>query len=399
MPMKRKNVSTNGRRITSWLRSTRARTGRRANVTSKRRKRAPSRMARSRRGARRRIGSYRKRAKGGSSLAKLTRILAPVNTYSFQIAGRASCAFTSTLTAAGTSVAGLSVCKWFTPNRTVDTSLAYPNYRDVFSVARHLNSRNSFQGFTGASGFDVTSMDFKYVTRNYKQSTKIVNQCNAQSILVYHEIVARQDIPLVSVSDNFNYDLLKWLGKGFFMTAIRQLDNDGVDNVGDTPTTLPSSSNEALSDNAYNIFNSGPFLHFFKVRRMRTVVMNAGDIRMFELNRPAAITHRPASWLTLEDDDNTYGYNNNNPQYCFKKGSVFQLFKLSGTPVNSASVSANVNTSAPAVDFVTNVSYTYQAVVKEGGVNVRASNYGLAAMDDGQFMGEQTDSPLPVINA
>jgi len=389
MPPKRKYDSPATRRLTSWLRSSRARTGGRTNVSSVRRGRSTRRMARGRRGARRRISSYRKRSKGGSSFAKLTRILAPVSSYQFAVAGRAEVAV-----APGTTNAN---CRWFLPQRAADFSLGYPNILDVTDLAYYLRQ----QGRNAALLTDVEmhSLDSRFITRDYRQLTKIVNQCNAQCIIEYHVIEARRDIPFRFNAEIGAYNLLDFLGNGFYATALQSASATGVEVSDPLVTSGINSINSAMSDASFSIFSSGPFLHYFKVKKVRKVIMNAGDIKMFELDHKAAITHRPATYARLIATDGSWQYQQNDPFYSFLKGSLFQLFKLTGTPVNDRDTKTNVNLSSPAVDFFTNVSMKYQAVVKTGAVNYRGPGFGLGSIPNPQFMGEQTDTALPVTNA
>jgi len=355
-------------------------------------------VARGRRGSRRRLSRYRKRSRGSSSFAKLTRILAPLSTISYQVAGREQIAGVAT---AAVSSSGVTLCRWFTPRRASGVSLGYPNWLDVQTTATALNGHDRSTGFANTSQ-TIESLDFKFLTSNFKQSTKIVNQCNAQCILTYYIIEARRDIPIVvgeAETVSANYDILTMLGKGFYTSALRSIGNSGLDVTDFVSTTVPTSANEALVDGAYSVFNSGPFLHYFKVKKCKSVVMNAGDIKTFSMINKRQVVNRPALYCNIIADNDAWNYQNNQPNYCCLRGAQFQLFKLMGTPMNSAATPTSVNLTAPAVDFVSSISYTYQQIVKAGGVHLRGPNYNLASMNDGRFMGEQTDTPLTAINA
>lgn len=384
---KRKHVSS--RPISKYFRSVRSR----PNVAAKRGKRRSSRISRSRRGSRRRLSRYRGRSKGASSFAKITRLLAPVSSYSFQVAGRAT-----VLTGAAQGFSGISPCHWFTPERAAEVTLAYPNWLDVSAQAKALNELTLAQNQTAVIQ-SLESLDFKFITRNYGQTTKMVNQSNAQAVLYYHILEARRDIPhWTGTGVPPSYAILNLLGQGFFQTALQSSVNTGINTV-PTATTNAYDSNTALTDSAFSIYNSGPFLHYFKVKKVKRVIMNAGDIKVFSLSRSAPITHRPALYNTLQASTGSWSYGANNPQFAFLKGAQIQLFKLHGTPFNSAANKDLVNTTQPAVDFVTTCHCKYQAVVKAGGVNYRAANYNLGAFADGQFMGEQQELPLTALNA
>lgn len=389
MPPKRSYENAKTRRITSWLRSTRPRTGRRANVSSVRRKRAASRMGRSRRGARGRISSYRKRSKGNSSFQKLTRILAPVNSYNFTVAGRAEVPAPGDLSDAP--------CKWFAPTRAADFTLGYPNIIDVTSLAYYLNQRSRDSAFTSA--VDLHSLDMKFISRDYSQTTKIVNQCNTQCIIEYHVIEARRDIPFRFNASKGAYNLLDFLGAGLYQTAVEDASLTGISSSDPVATAGAFANNDALLSSSYSIFNTGPFLHYFKVKKVQKVVMNAGDVKLFTMSRKAAITHRPALYSKLDIGTETWLYDTNSPFISFLKGTMFQLFKLTGTPINDRDTKGNVNLSSPAVDYFTTCRQKYQSVVRTGGVNHRGPSYGIGATPNPQFMGEQTDSPLTVTNA
>lgn len=397
MPPKRKYDGSQTRRITKWLRSVKPRTA----VARRPARRFTSRSRLHKRSARN-IGGRgkrtRRRYKGSSSFQKLTRLLAPVSSISYQVAGREQIQGVAT---AAVSSSGVTLCRWFTPQRASGVSLGYPIWLDVLATANAVNGTTRGQGFDDANKTHE-SLDFKFTTFGYKQSTKIVNQCNAQSILTYYVLEARRDIPIVvgeAAAVSANYDILTMLGKGFYTTALRSVGNSGLDAVALTPTTLPTSANEALVDGAYNVFDSGPFLHYFKVKQTRTVVLNAGDIKIFNLVNNRKIINRPALYSNIIEDNDSWLYQNNQPSFFCLAGAQFQLFKLQGTPMNSAATVTNVNLTSPAVDFVSSISYKYQAIVKEGGVHIRGPNYNLASMSDGRFMGEQTDTALTAANA
>jgi len=386
---KRKHASQS--KLTSWLRSSRSRSsGRRHHVA----RRSIRRVPRNRKRARGRVSSYRKRGKGSSTFSKLTRVLAPVNSYSFQVAGRAT-----VVTGAATGISGVSPCKWFTPNRAVEVSLAYPNWLDVSAQARALNEMTQAQNQTAVL-YGLESLNLKFITRNYVQSTKMVNQSNAQAVVYYHVLEARRDIPhWTGTGLPPSYNILNLLGLGFYQTALASSGVTGVNVDLPVATTNVYDTNTALVDSAFNIYQSGPFLHYFKVKKVQRVIMNAGDIKVFSISHSSPITNCPALYNNLVASTGTWAYGSNNPQFAFLKGAQFQLFKLHGTPFNSAALPTLVNTTQPAVDFITTCHSKYQAVVRAGGIQYRASNYNLGAFTDGQFMGEQQELPLAALNA
>jgi len=384
MPTKRKHGSQS---LKTWFRSSRSRTGGRSNVSSFRLKRTKGRVGRRRRGARRRLNSFRKRSKGSSSFQKLTKILAPVSSYSYTVAGRAEVGYSAIDPA----------CKWFLPERAANFSLGYPNLLDINNVAFFLNQQSRSSALETVP--EMSSLDMKFLTSGFRQTTKVVNQCNAQAILEYHVIEARRDIPYRFNSTTGAYNILDLLGSGFFTAGVSSIPTNGIESIDPAATFNDLHSNQGMVENSRSIYTSGPFLHYFKVKKVKKVVLNAGDIKLFTLSHKGAITHRPALYARLTANASSWAYNSNEPFYAFLKGCQFQLFKLSGTPVNDKDTKTLVNLSGPAVDFVTDVRFSYQSVIKTGGVNWRGASYGLGVLPTPQFMGEQTDTALTVLNA
>lgn len=217
---------------------------------------------------------------------------------------------------------------------------------------------------------------------NYKCVTRMVNQSNSQVNVHVYTCELRRDLL------DSNNSLYTIMSRGLFEKA------NELDPAGYTSGAFINSTNY-MRDSAITPFDSSKFLGFVKIKTVRKITMNAGDIRTVIHGRRKAERVKPGSYMDLITG--TQNWRSGVKQYAAKRGAVFQFFKITGQPSNDVT-GALLNITSPRVDFNHIYSFNYRYIVETGAVTTRFSATGLSP-GVMQIMGEATDTPITSANA
>lgn len=348
-------------------------------------------------GSIRRSRGRRNTGKGSRlTIAKIIRALTPLNKCKYSTAGQAvvgqgsaahlGCVYyfpnrrgvTSSATAAGLGDIGVGTLI----TNGSSTTQVWPHVKDLQDVAYRVADVDE-SGSIINPGFFTPSVEF-YVS-NYKAETKFVNQSNAQAIVWVFTAELRRDL-------GTNQDNLYILMSQGLFEHTNDLDAAGY-NVGSDP-----NNNNYMRDSSITPFDSGKFCSYIKIIKSQRLVLNAGDIRSTFHYKRAQTKVKPAMYLDLQNQTQTW--NLATAKYAAKKGAVFQFFKICGQPANGPTAGGvQVNQTMPKIDFTHIYSFTYRHIMDTGAVTTRFPATGLGGGSALQIMGEQTDTAIPFTNA
>lgn len=304
--------------------------------------------------------------------------------------------------------AGTLPCKYFTPKRAGDVSLAYPNFLDMSTVGMALNNATTTQALSRSQDTNqaLASLDVAYTSFGYREKHTITNVTNGQQTLTCYYVVARRDIPFYSgatLGSTFNgFNLLDWLGAAFARATLLSTATTGYDTAFPTLASTEFSETSFLMTDAQFDPRMAPlFNHYFRIRRTKVIKMKGGGIAHVYNNQARRVFNTPTDYKNLLLATSTWVYDQASAHTVFKKGASMLLFKLIGQPVNS-SLEADrfqINYHTPGVDVVSQCSFKYQSRLKRGSTIVGGAQYGIYAMTAPDFVADDLDAVAAIVTA
>lgn len=333
------------------------------------------------------------------STGAVSKAICPVHSYTFSLGQRVLGTVAST---------GTLPCKYFTPLRAGDVSLAYPNFLDLSTVSLALNNATTTTALSRTQDTNqaLASVDVAFTSFNYREKHTITNVTNGQQTLTCYYIVCRRDIPFFSgatAASTFNaFNLLDWLGAAFARVSLLSTSSTGFDTAFPTLASTELSETSFLMTDAQLDPRMAPlFNHYFRIRRTKVVKMKGGGILNVFNNQRRRVLSSPSDYKNLLLATQTWVYDQASTHTVFKKGASLLLFKLIGQPVNSSDALSQfqINYHTPGVDVVSQCSFNYQARLKKGSTIVGGAQYGIYAMTAPDFVADDLDAVAAIVTA
>lgn len=249
------------------------------------------------------------------------------------------------------SSANKKVCMWFSSN----SDLPYTSMDPVFWKA---------MAFTYQPANDPPQQNM-YQT-NFSAAHRITNMGNAPILVTGHLIEARMDQPNLAGANVVRF----MLGQGFASRAI--------------DTANPNASNAGLTEDDYNIYNTGSFLSFFKVKKISRRNVMPGFSTVFSLRDTADYEVNVRKWLNIASGQN---YNTAALNYVWTRGEQCWLFKVAPTQVADVTALTTSMAYGPCkVDVESDFRYSTCSIGGFGESLIQHTTTGLTAVGGGVQM-------------
>lgn len=324
------------------------------------------------------------------TIAKVIRSLTPLHSLSYAHAGRV---------VVGNSTAFGPACTYYFPNsRGISTNVTASAARigtnetivngsgasQVFPSADDMNiiasKITSIDGNSSRQAISFFTPSVQFWVGNYRVTTKLVNQSNAQAIVEVFTCVIRKDINTGA-------------------SNLRNLLSNGLAEklaANDQANYNPVLHDDYVRDDQLSPFDSGKFCGYVKMSS-RKMVINSGDIKIVTHGSKGMRKINPSTFSTLTSTTSTWG-DVQGDIYC-RKGAVFQFFRITGQPTNDATNKSLLGKTSPAIVFTHDYHFQYRFMVEAGSTNSRLGHTGFGAVASASVMEEQSNTVSAQENA
>lgn len=347
---------------------------------------------------RRHRGRRRNGKSRGLTIAKVLRALTPLNTASYSVAGKA--------VVGGPSNNYGPQCVYYIPNNRVSVTTFGGSGTGtyVFSGSKVINGTGNTQFFPSSLdateiGYRISNVDGntsvqstnffspseKFYMGNYSCKTRMVNQSNGQAVVTVFSCVVRKDIPSSQSSMYF-------LISNGILEKLTNSDSAQSYPVGSGATY----TDDFMRDDTLSLFDSVKFTTYCKVVGKKTFVMNAGDIKLNYLSSKGMKIMRPTMFNSITSGQT---WRTSATDIVAVKGSVFQVFRVTGQPTNDSVNKDYLGLTSPAIDFIHEYKFQYRYVTETGATTTRLGVSGFSNVSAPDVMTEQGNVVAVGVNA
>lgn len=325
-------------------------------------RRKGQRMGRRTRGGRRKKGSRTKTITGNlrtltQSIADRVTVPSPVGT-------------------AGTTDAFGKKCAYLFSGVKTGTDYSLGCMTHVINMAALIENDEQSLYITGATS------ETKFVIKDANAKYDFVNMSNGSAKLTIYTCVCQRDIINGQLSTNF----ISILGDGFYQRGLtaggRGLSDQGVYDASLTP------------------FDSHKFCSYFKVLKSEICVMDPGSMqtRTIKTGRQQINMEHYTTQSATAQNSLQAGLD-----YSHRRGQKFLFIKVEGQPANDNGneTTRDLSYTTPAIDMITEVSYTFQAVNRQAPIIAQMTSvgFGVPAASGVQLMEDETGNVVNQVNA